>query len=451
MRLKKTRNLHLLALPLLFGAIGGISPARAQEGEGAVAGGLEAEPRPFVFGLSAGSIWSDNINLVPADENDGTIGHLGVELQFSRDSRRLQADLDLNAAYEHYFDDNFDNDVVGGFDGTAVLGIIPERFDWFFQDNFGQTRRDALAAGTPDNRENFNYFTTGPDFTLRLGSVTSVRLSGRYSSRDYEDAAFDGESYGAVAALIRHMSSSSTVSLNVESERFEYDDVTVNNEYDRNEAYLRYQLDNSRTNLSIDAGVTQLDDDGDKSDGELVRLSLRRQVSPATAVALGGGSEFSDAGNSFRASQDRRGVEQDPELTLATADAFRRRFGFAGWEFQRNRTGLGLDAEYNKEEYEVLEVLNRSVMRYTAYVQRQMAANLRMRLEARYYNEDYRELDAEIDELHGIVALDWAAGRKLSCRLQYDYRERDASGLGTSDYRENRVSVFVNWFPLGLL
>ena len=433
--------------PLLLAAVGAAGAADAQETAASDRGHLRD------FGVTVGATRSDNIELTSEDETAGTIGEVGVNLLYSQESRRLQSNVDLNAAYQHYFDGDFDDEVIGGLNGMAVLALVPERFEWFVQDNFGQTRLDPRLAETPNNRENFNYFTTGPDVTLRFGQRTSLRLSGRYSLTSGETATFDGDRYSATLALIRRLSGATAVSLNVRGERLEYDAAepdaaAFSSEYDRHEAFVRYEIDDTRTQLGLDLGYTAIDGQGDTSSGLLARLSLGRQTSTSTSVRLNLGTEFSDAGNAFRATQDLDGVSVDPETVLATSDAFKRHFANLGWAFERNRTSFGVNGEYSQEDYEQAVELNRSVAHYAVYVGRQLSPGLRLRLEARYFTEDFDTSAISTDELQGIAALNWNVGRTLAWRLQYDYRDRQGSGL-SDEYTENRLSLFVSWAPLG--
>lgn len=454
--MQRKTNYRSSPFHLLLVALAALPTAHAQES--AVGRSMEptpgVQPRNLEFGLTTGVTWSDNVSLVPTNEEDGTIGEVGVDLLYDQQSRRLRTDLDLNAAYEHYFDDNFDDNVFGGLDGTMIFGVVPERFEWFLQDNFGQTRVNPLAGATPDNRENFNYLTTGPDFTLRFGRVTALRLAGRYSRTDYETASLDGDRYSGAISLQRNVSSASSVSLNAMSERVENDDTSLTDGYDRSEGYLRYELDNDRTDLGVDLGYTTIEDDTHTSSGPLVRLSLRRQMTPATAVALQLGDEFSDAGNVFRATQDLNGVSRDAESVLVTSDALERRFGYLGWSFERNRTEFGVNGEYSEENYENAVALDRSLARYSAYVSRRLTSNVRVRLDARQSKEEFDASNLDIDEWRGVAALDWEVGRTLSWRLQFEYREREGSGsngavASLQEYKESRASLFITWLPVG--
>lgn len=409
-----------------------------------------AQADSLQFGVSTGATWTDNITLLPDAEEDGAVGQFGVDLLYSRESSRLSADVDLNAAYEHYFDDQFDDDVLGGLNGTLVFGLLPERLEWFFQDNFGQTRVDPLAAETPNNRENFNFFTTGPDLTLRLGQQTSFRLSGRYSLTDHGAAELDGDRYAGALALIRQLGSASRLSLNATSERLEFGDgASLSSEYDRHEAYVSYEIESARTNLALDVGYTGIDVGGETSDGELVRLSFARQTSPATSITLDLGKEFSDAGNVFRQEQEISGVEIDAESILATSDAFERRFAYLGWGFDRNRTSFGLDGEYSEETYENQSEFDRAYRRLSLYLTRQMTPMLGLRLDARYSDEDFELSNIEIEELRTRATLSWILGRRLSLQIQYEYRDRQGGNLAVDEYTENRVSLFARWALLG--
>ena len=257
--------------PLLLAAVGVAGAADAPETAASGRGHL------LDFGVTAGATRSDNIELTSEDETAGTIGEVGVNLLYSQESRRLQSDIDLNAAYQHYFDDDFDDDVIGGLNGTAVLGLIPERLEWFVQDNFGQTRLDPLLAETP---------------TIARISITSrpvptslcVSDSGRHCdfqdvtrSTSGETTTLDGDRYSVAMALIRRLSGASRVSLNVQGERHKNDETepdaaAFSSEYDRHEAFVRYEIDDTRTHLGLDLGYTTIDGQGDTSSGALARL-----------------------------------------------------------------------------------------------------------------------------------------------------------------------------------
>lgn len=407
-----------------------------------------ASEQNLTFALTGGASWSDNIGRVPQNEQEGTIGRAGVQLGYGQRSRRIDTMVDLNAGYEHYFDNEFDDNVVGGVDATLNLGIVPERFLWFFQENFGQVTSDPFAASTPANRENINYFTTGPDFILNFGSATSMRLSGRYSDTRYEISDLDGQQYGAVLSLARRLSGVSTLSLNAEGNRFEFDDQIANTDYDRYQGYLRYEVQGARTGLTVDAGYTTLDMNDDTSDGILARVALSRRMSSASTLTLSAGSQFSDSGDLFRDGQSSQGVSQSTSNVVGTNDPFESRFASLSYDFNRNRTTFGLSVQYGKEEYETATELDRTLMTWAGYFSRQLSRVLELRLFAQLDQEEFDATSFEDDEVRGGAYLNWALGRTLSLRLQYDRFDRDSSDADT-EYTENQASLFLVWSPVG--
>ena len=114
-----------------------------------------------------GAEHSDNVRRVATDEQSDTIGTARVTLTLEEMRPRLEARIAADVQYRHYFDDSYDSEVVGGLSGDVAWSILPERFIWIVQDNYGQIAADRAQPDTPDNREDINYFTTGPDLRLR--------------------------------------------------------------------------------------------------------------------------------------------------------------------------------------------------------------------------------------------------------------------------------------------
>lgn len=406
-------------------------------------------PEPGLnLGVSAGLIQSDNIQLRPDNERSGTIGQAGLDVRYFQQSRRVRTDLDVNAAYQHYFNDEFDADVAGGANGTMVLGLLPQRLEWFIQDNFGQVRVDPLAVDTPENRENINFLTTGPDFMFRLGRLMAVRLTGRYSETDYEISDLDGERYLAGVSLSRQIGTMSSLSLNVQGERLELENQTLaESEYDRREAFIRFEAIGARTHLATNIGATEIESDQQVEDGLLIRLELRRRISAYSTLSLDLGRNFSDSGNLLRDSQARTGVVLDPSLAVSSGDALEHRFAVLGWATALTRTSYGANVEYDEQKFQDDISLDRNYMRYGVYATRWLNSVLQGRAEFRFSEEEFDNSSFDADEKRGTLALSWAVGAQVELRFQYDIIDRNSS-VATNEYTENRLSLFAKWNPL---
>jgi hypothetical protein len=409
--------------------------------------GQVAPGQQFDLAFSLGGAWSDNINRQPEIEDEGTIGQAGVQLGYSQQSRRLTTDINANVMYEHFFDGVFDNDVIGGADGLFILGIVPERFEWFLQETFGQINSDPFSASTPDNRESVNYFTTGPDFTLGLGGATSMRLSGRYSSTQYEVTELDGERYSATGALIYQLSGNSNLSLNVTGEEIKFDDQNTNVDYEQQQAFMRYEAQGARTGLSLDLGYTSLEGDTTDADGLLVNLALSRRLSTASVLTFSAGTQFSDSGDLFRATQGGQGPTRETQSVIGSSDPFENRFAALSWDFDRNRTGFGFGAIHSEERYENFTELDRTVTTFSGNFSRELSQALDVRLFALLEREEFDSTGFQDDEVRGGASIGWNVARTLQLRFQVERYDRDSTAEAT-EYTENRASLFLVWSPV---
>lgn len=407
---------------------------------------LAAAPVGYSIGVGAG--YSDNIARTSTDEQSENMGTAELQLGISQNTRRLLADLAANLAYFEYFDNTYDSEVVGNLRGTATVRIVPERFNWLFEDNFGQVRSDPFAAVTPDNRENVNYFSTGPELFFRLASQTRLELSGQYSKVTYEDSELDSNRYGGQVSVLRTLSSASTVSLNLQQERIEYDVDVSGVDYDRQSAYLGYAIEGSRTRANVDLGYTRLKQQSNNDeDGLLLRLEASRRVSASSTLSARAGREFSDSGNAFRSEQGLSGgievVDLGTQGATQTLNPFISTYGGLGWDFTRRRTGWGVGAYYYDEDYRQQNALDAKRVLGTAYIYRDLSSNVRLSFGGDYSDNNYDDSVNDYREISTSAGVSWQLGSKLWLNLEYQRFDR-SSDLVNGEYQENR-----GWLRLG--
>ncbi len=426
---------------LAIAALVGADLAQAQQAPvQPTRGGQPLREHSFDFALIGGVNWSDNIARTPVDEEEGAYSRTGVLLAYQRQSQRLNANVNADVGYEYYFDDEFDSDVVGGLDGTAVFGVVPGRFEWLVQDNFGQVTTDPFAAVTPETRENVNYFTTGPDVFVRLGSTTRLRVNGRYSNINYENSPFDNDRIGGGLGLERELSSSSVASLNLRTDKTEYDENVADADYDRDEASLGLTAQGARTRANLEVGYTRLSvsDSDRESSGLLLRLSLDRQLTQASRLGLTLGREFSDAGDVFRLQQGLIGVSQGTQSVLPSSDPFTNEYATLRYQLVGRRTGMGAGVARFEESYEGAANTDRTRLLVDASIYRELGPNTRVELLGRRAEDDARNIPGDYVETSGLLSFSWQASAKLSFNLQLERVDRD-SDLADGSYVENRA------------
>ena len=139
----------------IYCALACIAPALS-----AAQGVAESE---LIWSLEAGAEHTDNVARAPVDEESETVGVGRFNIAVDAVRPRLTANIGANLEYRDYVDEAFQSELVGGLDGFVSYAFVPERFIWVVTDNYGQIANQRTLADSPDNRQNVNYFSTGPD------------------------------------------------------------------------------------------------------------------------------------------------------------------------------------------------------------------------------------------------------------------------------------------------
>lgn len=412
-----------------------------------LAAGVAHADLDLSVGVGAG--YSDNIARTATNERDEKIGTAKLDLTWREQTRRIDGDAHVDLSYYDYLDNTFSSEVVGTADGRLSLQLVPEYMTWLFQDSFGQAQSDPFVPVTPANRENLNYFTTGPDFFLRLGSAAQARLFGRYSRTDYERSPLDADRKSGGVGLMRS-GGRGELSLNAVTETTDFKQ-NVNPDYDRDNVFVRYRLVGARTELISELGYTWIQRDGsDKKDGgALVNIEVQRDISASSTLRLRLGQQLTDSGEALRGALEGGGAPgaggSGPDIT-ATADPFQNRQAGLEWRFARNRTSFVLGSAWYKDEYETQTQLDRRRIVYSAEFTRQLGPTLELGLLANLADEKFENVDLDSDESVVGALLNWRPGEHFGFTFTVNRYDRStSSGLG--EYKENRAFLLMTWRP----
>jgi hypothetical protein len=318
-----------------------------------------ADQNTWFVTLDGGVNYTDNVSRSQVDEESETIGTAGLLLGITTDRPNLDADVAAHLEYLHYLDDTFDSEVVGGVNAFVAYAFIPERFLWVVEDNFSQISSDITAVDTPDNRENVNFLSTGPDFTIGLTARTSLQLSGRVSDAYYEERETDSQGLSGSVALIRQMSDASSLSLNGSTSETDYDEE-VFSDFRIDSAFLRWQTVTERTTLILDGGYDRVVQDDpfnltedDESGGFLARLELSRAVGARSRVGVIAGTGLETPDQGLQRIQDVIGVDPgDDEDAIVGSDAYRADYAFLSFNTDWERGTFAAVVDYRSESHE---------------------------------------------------------------------------------------------------
>jgi hypothetical protein len=415
-----------------------------------------ANPAGTTFGADVGVESTDNIGLTAADRTGQRIATTDLDFATEQATRRLDFNLKGAFSYLDYLEGAYGSDLIGRFDGIGQFALIPERLTWTVQDDFGQGQLNAFQPPTPNNKQNINYVSTGPNAFLRFGGTGFVDLSARYARVQYSDSPFDSNRYQASAKIGEQLSARSDVSVDIDTEHAAFVDPAAGGNFERSSAYLHYDLSGARTTIGANLGATKLAETGSSSTGALAKLAVDRKVSPSATLSLTLGRELTDASTGFSTAQSGAigGIAVSP--AAVTANSYTDDYGSLAFQYQRRLASFRLSGRWEKDSYADQPQLDvtrdggefsldeRLTRRWTAQV-------LSSYYESRYAHGDFTATQGATsftDALFG-AGLSFRAGRALLFQLRYARVSRSVSGAADAQgYRANTIFLTVGYRPL---
>jgi hypothetical protein len=287
-------------------------------------GGL-ANASESSFSLGYTLDYSDNALLVHTNQKEEWTHVLSAGLSYLENSKAIDARVQAQAAYRKYKNNIFADDTVLGLNANLLWRISPDRFSWTLEDYLTQTAIQSLRPDTPSNRQQTNVFTTGPDFKLRLSPVQVLQFGVRHTRNTYETSDLDNTRNSGAVKWIYQSSPSTTLSLNYDAQKVNYDNEILNPNFDRQDAFLGIEKRLSSNFFVLNAGATSIQREKVPDvDGSLGRFSWTRLVSPVSTFALSISSELSDVGReALAAGQTAPPNQQSVPGASVTGDVFR--------------------------------------------------------------------------------------------------------------------------------
>jgi hypothetical protein len=388
---------------------------------------------------------TDNATRVNNGEITDTIGSIGGHIEVSGTGSRISGRLRGDGRLRSYFDDTYDDDFLGSGAADLRVKLVGEALTWSFSDAFGQVLTDTFEPSTPDNRENLNVFSTGPDLRIRLARGTEVIIRGRIEDASYENSdSVDSQQLSADIGLVRHLSSATAWSVNASSSTVDYDE-SGNSGYDQQELFLRLESASTKQNLTADIGAGFLGG-GDQSDEALIfRLDWMRHVSASWTLELGLHTEFGNSDDQFV-----RGISGGGELggtqdVVLTGQAMRDDRATFGLNFTRSRTQIRLFGDIGSETYPDVANADRERWAMGAEISRRLTPRLEATLRAHHEDRDFDTVIGDDNTDIFGAQLDWRLGKALY--LGFEGRREKRSGDTSFSYTENIYLASISYRP----
>lgn len=418
---------------------------------------ISAEATDIGAHALAGVGYTTNIARTELDHIDEYIETLGLRFDLDQSSARLDAYIRSNVYFLSYRNETFDDEVIGTLAAEVEISLIEERFNWYIADYYGQQHLDVFQPVRPDNRENVNYFTTGPNIRVPLGVRTNFGADLRYTNINYEIRTDDNFRGSIRAWLGRDIRETQTLSINAFGESVEFDDPQVTQDFDRLEAFFRWDGGSGRNAsglgptdgrdvFGLEVGYTELQVGSETASGYLVRADWTRTMTAQSSLEMRGGSQYSDQGDIFSNYQNiARGIG-DTEDIDGDGQPFRNNFFDLSFRAQRPLGWLRLQLGWSQENYELGFDRDRDIFWGRLALERDFSDRFFFYLDSRFDARDYKYVSRRDDDLSIELAIGYRLARTISVAFQYNYFQRNSTEVG-ADFKEHRVNLMFTYTP----
>lgn len=388
----------------------------------------------YGWSLEAGVGHTDNAAQEKTGTVEDTLIAVGGAVSAVHESRRMEFSLEGSASQVKYVDDTYGDDFVASAFGRAVIGIVPKRFTWTFQDQVGQVSRSLSGTDTPDNRQFVNVFSTGPDILLRPASGdTEFGLAARFQDTRFEFEDGVDEQRGNVSArLLKRLSQRSHWGLVIDASKVDYK-LDTTPDYDQQEVYLQLESGRARHTFSIDAGAVRVDEASGANINPLVRAALTRQMRAGWSATVSAGTEVRSTGDRFVEDATDNSSTGYVVITGLPSETL---YGSLSLRSDRTRASFGSSLTFTQDDFPGDPTLDRDY--WTLALEGSYRMSPVLSATGRVHFDRYEFQGSTDDRMRVSLGLDWQAGRRLF--VGFGYRLRIADGTASfGEYTENLV------------
>ena len=436
------------------------------------AGGAPAHAATYDGGVGYSMSYDSNItrSTVPtADVTEQLFGGFAIEERSPELAARALVQVERRRFVRHTYEDD------NGFflDGSAVWTISPRFFTWAFDDLFRELPINLTLPGTPANWAKTNSFSTGPEFTFRLGPANVPVIGARYGAfRVQQTVATSGignsERFTLYARWLRLASASTTLSLNYEATRAKFDPPqppAFYSDLTREDLFFRYEylLPDNRSRHTLDVGTmralqyggTGLNVGQDLS-GRVVRYAGLWSPTPESAFGVTLSDQISDTYSDMIRSVTGVTITGMPMLqadaavlpytaaTVTTDDLYHSRGGELTYVNRGARLGYSLAGYVRRVDFQTVDTQDYQEKGGRLTLSWFFSAEAQAYAFTRYLKRNFPNLDETDADRDKGLGISYRMGRSLTLTVEVGEVERQ-SNVPLTAFVDRRAMLLLGY------
>ncbi|MCH6483706.1 hypothetical protein MMG85_09020 [Pseudoxanthomonas sp. LH2527] len=400
------------------------------------------------YTLDAGVERDDNVTLSETDPVEQTIFRAGLGFAIEQNSSAVQARISGRLDHRRY-EDIYANATDRMLEGRLNWMVIPDRLGLVVEDSYGVQTIDRFEPDSPNNRQQINVLSLGPDLHFNLGNTLRGRAELRFINSDAEVTEdFNSDRIAAALRAVKDLDATSTLSVNLQMQDVDFDNDLFARDHKRYEAYASYNRRFNRLDMLLDAGYARLDyDDGQTRNNPLLRAELGWRMSERSRFSVNAANQFSDAASGALGAIASTESGIPPSVltgrSTITPSAYEQRSLNMGYEYTGVRTIYSISGNAQKIDYVDPGESGEESRGVSVELSYRLRPSLTLRGAA---SRDRTETDPpfprrENNRLYSL-GLEKQWSRHWSSSLSYNRYERSTAS-GTSEFKQNVIYLSI--------
>jgi len=395
----------------------------------------------FNYNARIATSYYENINRVQEPESDEVSKSIEGGISIAEDTSSLIADISAEFEALKYENQQVDDQTVGHLNSDVLWFINPGQFEWFISDVLTQTSIDSLLSDAPSNSQNVNAFSTGPNYIMRFNRLYGLGFQARYSDINYEESDLDNDRLLGALSFTYNINSLAEVSLNYHSQVVSFNNDVINDDYNRNDLFIRFDYQGRLRVVEFELGLTAIGfDESEDTKKYGYKLLINNQITRNSSFQFQAARYLNDVNIGLLGGSDQSTVVVSSSDVFINNDyriSYSRESGFGNDAFSIYSNSANYNQQDNLDQKVKGLILLKSI---------NLFRSSRLAFEVAYSNTVFENLDPKRtdDNARYGIRYSYAARRNVTLSLEL-ISESLKSNVLDRNYEDSRAVLSLSY------
>lgn len=380
---------------------------------------------------------TNNSKKVNTNNESDLIMTTSIGASINSDTGPFQLDANTLLKHKNYTKDTFSDQQYFNLKTTAGWEMLKNRVDWQLKDFFTQQSIDTLGPDTPDNTQDTNVLTFGPNIRYQMTDRHSLTFVPEYRKFSYEIQNIDNRQNALDASWTYKIFRTMNIGLRGGTNKITYEDPLLTNNTFKN-MHLTLSATRSNYNYSAAIGSTKVDREGRDSTQSLTgNFNLATNLSGRSNLRTFISKNLTDTNTALLNASINPDTEDFTNQQISSEASNNRIFRMT---YNRRSSTLNSDVWFEIRKQTSTLALTREIQATGMEFNHSITALLSTGIKLRYNRVQLTGVNRKDNEYNLSSNLNYRFTRRLLGTVDLGFTGKDDS-LNIRNFRETSVYI----------